>query len=82
MGRTKPIIRRPPCLYLLADKGRTANGVRICDGDVDRIRRSAKWRLLHFVQLLIDEHREKRQQKYSRANTEYPHRDRELVDLR
>jgi hypothetical protein len=77
----EPIIRRPPCPYPLTGKGASPT-----DAALRRRRRPhstlRQWRLLHFVQLLIDEQREKSQQKYSGANTEHPHRNRELVDFR
>ena len=37
--------------------------------------------LLHFVELLVNQQRQKSQQKHSRANTEHSHREDEAVDL-
>lgn len=37
--------------------------------------------LLHFVQLLVDQHRHQHQQKDPRTDAEYAHRNRQPVDL-
>ena len=51
-------------------------------GSIGRLPTLPHSRLLHFVQFLINQHRQEREQKHSRADAEYPHRKSQLVDLR
>ena len=38
--------------------------------------------LLYFVQLLVNQHRQEREQEHSGANAEHPHRKSQFVDFR
>jgi hypothetical protein len=82
----------PPCALscstLLSKRSFTEPQLRVAvdlharrDDYLTGWRQPSKVSLLHFVQLLVDHHRNQHQKKHSRANAENAHRQGELVDL-
>ena len=78
-----PIIQRP--LTWVEPKAKeTRTGVRVAPAAVKhrKIAPLHESRLLHFVQFLVNQHRQEREQKHSGTDAEHPHGKSQLVDFR